>query len=174
MSNKILIAYASRAGSTAEIAHAIGKTLTERGMTVDVRPMQEVHDITPYRAVVAGSAVQKSKWLPEAMDFMKRHQTELAHKPFATFLVCLALAVKDVGRQEKAQKQASNWLQPVRMLVKPMSEGFFAGVLDLSKVPVRWRIPFRLVIMTGFFAEGDYRDWDAIRQWANTLPEKLL
>ncbi|MCL4255241.1 MAG: flavodoxin [Anaerolineae bacterium] len=174
MPDKILIAYASRAGSTASIAHAIGKTLTDCGILVDVYPMQDIHDISPYRAVIAGSAVQKSKWLPEAMHFMKQHQTELAQKPFATFLVCLALAVKDPQRQIQAQKQASNWLQPVRDLVTPLSEGMFAGVLDLSKIPIGYRILFRMVIALGFFAEGDYRDWDAIAQWATTLPEKLL
>jgi len=174
MPDKILIAYASRGGSTASIAHAIAETLIECGIMVDVYPMQDIHDISPYSAVIAGSAIQKSRWLPEAMHFMKQYQTELAQKPFATFLVCLALAVKDQQRQIQAQKQASNWLQPIRDLVNPLSEGMFAGVLDLSKIPIVYRILFRVVIALGFFAEGDYRDWDAIRQWATTLSEKLL
>jgi menaquinone-dependent protoporphyrinogen oxidase len=175
MSHKILVAYASRGGSTADIARVIGAVLTERGIDVDVRPMTDIHDLTPYHAIIAGSAVQKGKWLPEALHFMNQHQASLAQKPFATFLVCLALAVKNAGGQEKAQKQASAWLNPIRAMVKPMSEGFFAGVLDLKKIPaLGYRILFRMVIMLGFFYEGDFRDWDAIRQWANHLPEKLL
>ena len=64
MSSRILVTYASRAGSTASIAEAIGKTLIEGGAQVDVIPMNEVKDLSAYRAVVAGSAIRGSKWLP--------------------------------------------------------------------------------------------------------------
>jgi menaquinone-dependent protoporphyrinogen oxidase len=91
MSNKILVAYASRAGSTAGVAEAIGQTLTESGAQVEVRPMQDIKDLAPYRAVVAGSAIQGGRWLPEAMQFMQTHRAALAQKPFAAFLVCMTL-----------------------------------------------------------------------------------
>ncbi len=42
MTNRILVTYASRTGSTAEVAQAIAKTLAEDGAQVDVLPMQEV------------------------------------------------------------------------------------------------------------------------------------
>ena len=58
MPDKILVVYASRAGSTAGVAEAIGKTLAESGVQVDVLPMKDVTDLAPYRAVVAGSAIQ--------------------------------------------------------------------------------------------------------------------
>ena len=58
-------------GSTAEVAEAIGKTLSEGGMQVDVIPMTEVKDLSPYQAVVAGSAIRGSKWLPEAVQFVQ-------------------------------------------------------------------------------------------------------
>ena len=70
MSRRTLVAYASRAGSTAEVAEAIGRTLAEDGAQVDVRLVKEVADLSPYRAVVAGSAIQGGKWLPEAMQFV--------------------------------------------------------------------------------------------------------
>ena len=56
--NKILVAYASRAGSTGGVAEAIGKTLADGGMSVDVRRMNDIREITPYGAVVAGSAIR--------------------------------------------------------------------------------------------------------------------
>ena len=71
MSNTILVTYASRAGSTAGVAQAVAHTLTERGIAVKVRPMQDVQDLTRYSAVVAGSAVRMSRWLPEAMAFVE-------------------------------------------------------------------------------------------------------
>jgi len=132
--------------------------------------MQEVKDLAPYRAVVAGSAIQEGKWLPEAMQFMQMHQVELARKPFAAFLVCMTLAMKNV----KAREIVPQWLEPVRTLVKPVSEGCFAGALDLSKVPsLRKRLMFRLSVLFGVWSVGDHRDWDAIRAWANNLALKL-
>ena len=77
MENKVLVTYASVADSTAGVAEAIGKSLAEGGAQVDVLPMKNVKDLTPYRAVVAGSAIHGQKWLPEAMQFMRDHQSEL-------------------------------------------------------------------------------------------------
>ncbi len=166
MSNTILVTYASRAGSTAGVAEAIGKTLSESGAQVEVRPMQDVKDLAPYRAVVAGSAIQAGEWLPEAMQFMRAHQAALAQKPFAAFTVCMTMAMKNA----QYRRVVVDWLAPVRALVKPMSEGYFAGVLDISKVPsFRKRLSFRLSVLFGVWTEGDHRDWNAIRAWAAAL-----
>ncbi|MBK7316822.1 flavodoxin domain-containing protein [Candidatus Villigracilis affinis] len=70
MNNKILVTYASRFGSTEGVAKSIGKTLAENGAKVDVLPMRDVKDLSPYDAVVAGSAVNGGAWLPEAMQFV--------------------------------------------------------------------------------------------------------
>jgi menaquinone-dependent protoporphyrinogen oxidase len=171
MSNTILIAYASRAGSTAGVAEAIGKTLAESGPQIEVRPMQDVTNLTPYRAVIAGSAIQKGQWLPEAMDFMRTNRAALAHKPFAAFLVCMTLAMPN----QKYHNVVADWLKPVSDLVQPKSEGFFAGALDISTVPA-WldRLKFRLSVAFGVWSEGDHRDWNAIREWAVSLRPLLL
>jgi menaquinone-dependent protoporphyrinogen oxidase len=166
----VLVTYASRGGSTAEIADVIHQVLVANGLTVDLRPMQTVDDITPYQAVVAGSAIHRQKWLPEAMNFMRRHQAELRQKPFAAFLVCMVLSMPTA----RAQQSAEAWLQPVRALLNPVSEGYFAGALDLRKVPFGYRLLFRVAITLGVWSEGDYRDWEAIRHWADGLPAKLL
>ena len=84
MSEKILVTYASRFGSTAGVAEAIGKTLTELGVQVDVLPMKEVKDISPYQSVVAGSAINGNAWLPEAMQFLQTYQAELQRKLVST------------------------------------------------------------------------------------------
>jgi menaquinone-dependent protoporphyrinogen oxidase len=171
MSDKILVAYASRTGSTAGVAEAIGKTLSENGVQVEVRPMEDVKDLAPYRAVVAGSAIQGRQWLPEAMQFVQAHQASLAQKPFAAFLVCMTLTISN----GKYRAQVADWLQPVRALVKPVSEGLFAGVLDISKVPsFSDRLKFRLSVVFGVWAEGDHRDWNAIRAWAESIRPLLL
>jgi menaquinone-dependent protoporphyrinogen oxidase len=171
MNNKLLVTYASRAGSTAGVADAIGRTLSEIGEQVDVLPMQEVKDITPYRAVVAGSAIQNKQWLPEAMQFLQAHQSELAHKPFIAFLVCMTLAMRN---GETYRPFVAEFLAPVRALVRPASEGLFAGALDIRKVPsFSDRLKFRMSVLFGVWTEGDHRDWNAIRKWADSLAPQL-
>lgn len=110
MSSRILVTYTSRTGTTAGVAEAIGKTLAESGMQVEVLPMKEVRDLSPYGAVVACRAIQGSNWLPEAMDFVRVHQAELARKPFAAFLVCMTLAMAKGDYRE----QVKGFMQPVR------------------------------------------------------------
>lgn len=171
MTNKILVTYASRTGSTAEIAAAIGKTLTEGGAQVDILPMQEVEDLSPYQAVVAGSAIRKSKWLPEATQFVQAHQATLRHRPFAMFTVCITLAM---GNGEQYRSAVKKWIAPVHALVNPVSEGLFAGRLDFSKLPFSWdTLMFRLSVALGIFPRGDHRDWTAIRAWAESLKPVL-
>lgn len=170
MPNKILVTYASRTGSTAGVAEVIRKTLAENGAQVDVVPMQEVTDLTPYKAVVAGSAIRAGQWLPEAMEFIQKHRTELNQKPFAAFLVCVTMTMK----RADAREMVSGWLGPVRALVKPVSEGYFAGILDISKVPsLADRLKFHISVALGVWSEGDHRDWEAIHDWASELPVKL-
>ena len=170
MTNKILVAYATMTGSTAGVADAVGKTLTESGAEVEVRRMADVQDITPYRAVVAGSAIHGHEWLPEAMQFLRTHQAALSQRPFAAFMVCMTMSIKN----ETFRQGITEWMAPVRALVKPVSEGYFAGALDIGKVPsFSDRLKFRVSVMSGVWSEGDHRDWDAIRAWANSLPALL-
>jgi len=95
MSQEILVTFASRAGSTEEVAEAIGKFLAANGSRVDLLPVQEVDSLEPYSAIVAGSAIQNRQWLPEAHDFVENHQIELSEKPFAMFTLCMTLAMRD-------------------------------------------------------------------------------
>jgi len=172
MNDKILVTYASQAGSTAEIAEAIAQTLISGGASVDVLRMRDVQDLSPYRAVVAGSAIHGQKWLPEGMRFLRAHQAELRSKPFAAFLVCITLGSKYA---EQYRTGIMGWLDPVRSLVKPVSEGFFAGNLDFSKLPLTINmLLFRLAVALGALPKGDFRDWNAIRAWAENTRPMLL
>jgi len=171
MSDKILVTYATRTGSTHGVAEAITKTLIERGAKVELLPMQVVNDLAPYSAVVAGSAIQNRQWLPEAMQFLQTNRAVLTQKPVATFTLCITLAMKN---GENYRPDIMDWLAPVRHIVQPASEGLFAGVLDISKIPAfSDRLKFRLSVLFGVWSEGDHRDWDAIHTWAQALPPEL-
>lgn len=171
MKDKILVTYASRTGATAGVAEAIGKSLAEAGVNVDVLPMQEVKDLASYRAVIAGSSIQGQHWLPEAFQFLQDYRSELRGMPFAAFLVCMTLAMKNGNYRQ----QVSDWMEPVRRQVRPLSEGLFSGSLDISKVPsFSDRMKFKMSVKMGVWSEGDHRDWNAIRSWAESLRPLLL
>ena len=172
MNKKILVTYASRTGSTAQIAEAICKTLTRNGEETDLVPMQDVKDLSLYYAVIIGSPIRKSRWLPEAMQFLQANRAELACKHVATFTVCITLAMSNTQRYQDAIRE---WIAPIRALVHPVSEGLFAGRLDFKKLP--WTLDtllFRATATLGILPKGDHRDWNAVHTWAQDLQRLLL
>lgn len=168
---KFLVTYASRTGWTEGVAEAVGNTLRGTGASVDVIPMSKVISVANYDYVVAGSAINSSAWLPEAMEFLNKFQSELRSKPFAAFLVCMTLALKD---GEKYRDQISDWMDPVRALVNPISIGLFAGGLEIKRIPkFNERLMFRLSVLFGFWKEGDHRNWIKINDWTLNLVRLL-
>jgi menaquinone-dependent protoporphyrinogen oxidase len=161
MSDKVLVAYASRCGSTGGVAEVIGGVLNGEGTTVDVRLAKEVTDLSPYRAVVVGSAIRAGRWLPEAVKFVKTHREKLSQMPVAYFVVCLTMQ-EDT---EESRREAAAYLDPVRSVVSPMDVGLFAGAMDCSKLSFL----LRLVMKAMKAEDGDFRDWEAIRRWATSL-----
>lgn len=170
MTQKILVTYASRSGSTSGVAEEIGKTLRKNGTVVDVLSMQAVKDLTPYDAVVAGSAIQAHQWLPEALQFVRENKLELRRKPFAAFLVCMTLAMRN---GETYRLHVAEAFVPVRAQVQTVSEGVFAGALELGKIPsIGDRLKFGISVLLGVWPAGDSRNWPAIRAWAEGLQLK--
>jgi len=171
MSGKVLVTYASKCGSTGEVADAIGETLAapepgDEGAAVDVRLLKDVTDVSGYHAVVVGSAIRMGQWLPEATRFVETHRDALSRVPVAYFVVCMTLQ-EDT---EEHRREAATYLDPARELVRPVDEGLFAGAMNYSKL----FLPFRLVIKAMKVPEGDFRDWDVIRDWAAGVRPLLL
>jgi flavodoxin len=110
VSRKILVAYGTRAGSTAEIADAVGKKLVSGGAEVDVMSVKNVQNINGYQAVVLGSAIRAGKVLPEILAFVKEHKSELQKKPVAYFVVGMTL------REDTSEKRKTvdAYLDPLR------------------------------------------------------------
>jgi len=166
MKDKILVAYASKCGSTGQVAEAIGRTLANNGATVDVRHINNVSDLSAYRAVVLGSAIRQAKWLPEAVKFVEAHQPELSRVPTAYFTVCMTLS-EDT---EESRRKAAAFLEPVRQILEPVEEGFFAGKMDYGQLGLVERLMIERVMQ---IPQGDFRNWTAIQTWAQALPARL-
>ncbi len=165
MQDRVLIAYATRAGSTAEIAVKIGETLSKQNRSVDVLPVAKVGDLSSYRAVILGSAIRMGSVLPEVLKFVQNNQAALQQKSFSPFVVCMTL-VDDTAANHAT---VSAYLDPLRTLVKPASEGLFAGVLAPGKV----KLIERLIMSAMKVPVGDFRKWDQITAWADGLSASL-
>jgi len=161
MKKKVLVAYASKYGSTGGVADAIGKELCSKGMAADVVLIKNARNVISYQGVVIGSAIYMSKWMSEAVDFVKKNKDSLRQVPVAYFLVCMTISQPT----EKKQAEVLSYMDPVRKAVpeiKPVGIGTFAGALDYSNLS--WLN--EKILKSKGTPEGDFRDWNAIHAWA--------
>jgi menaquinone-dependent protoporphyrinogen oxidase len=165
MGDRILVTYATWAGSTEGVAQTVAETLREGGASVDLLPMTKVRGLEAYGAVVVGSAARIGKINGDAFKFVKKHREALEHIPVAYFVVCLTM--KDDTEEHRATVSA--YLQPLREQVAPVDEGLFAGALELEKLGAI----AKLAMSKMKAPEGDYRDFEAIKSWARELLPKL-
>ena len=66
MGTRVLVAYGTKHGATAEIAEKIGQVLTDASLPTDVLRADRVSDLTSYQAIVLGSGVYVGQWRKEA------------------------------------------------------------------------------------------------------------
>jgi menaquinone-dependent protoporphyrinogen oxidase len=156
MAMKILVAYATKHGSTGEIAEEIGAILRESGHEVDVRVARDVRGLAAYDAVVLGSGLYSAHWLRDANRFVKRHLADLQQRPVWLFSsgpldhsadfddIPLTL---HVARDVDAIGIRGHRTFGGRLLETTAAE---AGILETHRV-------------------GEFRSWDRIRAWARDI-----
>ena len=169
---RILVAYASRFGTTGGVAESIGQVFCEKGETAEIRHVKSIGDLNAYDAVIIGSAVRSSKWLPEAVEFVRENRQTLSRMPVAYFLTCLAMAKQEPSAQNTARSYMDSILKEVPD-VKPVDIGVFAGVLDYQKMNFIMRAVMKSKMKDKGITAGDYRDWNRIRSWAENVAPKL-
>ncbi|EIJ43429.1 flavodoxin [Beggiatoa alba B18LD] len=167
MKKKVLITYASRAGSTQGIAQAIGEVFVRHGADVELRFILDVKDLQTYDIVIIGSPIRDMAWLPEALRFIVVHQQVLKHKQIAYFIVGMTLREDTQTTREKALTV----LNPIKDLLHPVEIGLFAGALVRDK---RLKYFWWLVAKITGLPEGDYRNFHSVREWADQLAKRLL
>ena len=161
MSNRILVTYATKAGSTTEIAAKIGEHLSARGFSVDVIHVKSKPDPKDYQAVILGSCIRMGGWLPEMMDYIQSNQFALNATQAALFTVHMLNA----GDDETSKAARTAYMDKVRALMPGKEEVFFLGVIDYSKLSMLDRFISKMVKAE----ESDRRDWDKIKKWSETV-----
>jgi menaquinone-dependent protoporphyrinogen oxidase len=167
MNDQVLVAYATKYGATAEIAEKIGEVLRQAGLRTDVLPADSVGDLSPYQAVVLGSAVYIGQWRKEAAKFLKANENALAGKPVWLF------SSGPTGAGDPAELmqgwQFPGKLQPVADRIGPRDIAIFHGAVDANKLNFieKW------MLKNVKAPTGDFRDWEAITAWATAIADEL-
>jgi len=159
----ILVAYASKHGSTAGIARRIAERLSERGHDVDARSVDEVERLDRPEAVVLGSAVYAGSWRKEAVAFVERHERELRRLPVWLF------SSGPLGDHVDDPEEQPRQLEDIRRSIGPCDHRVFFGALDMSALS----FGERMIVKAVKAPEGDFRDWDEIDAWADEIAVAL-
>jgi len=163
---RVLVAYATAAGSTTGVAELIAGTLRAAGADVVCRPAGPDVDPGPFDAVVIGSAVHSMAWLQPALDLLP--PVAASGRPVWCFSVG---GVQPRGRLTRAMTdgEARRIAQTFPPSLAPRDHRVFGGIIDLRHTPLWGRLFFRA---TGGRA-GDHRDWAAIQSWAEEVAAAL-
>jgi menaquinone-dependent protoporphyrinogen oxidase len=164
---KVLVTAASTHGATGQIGTAIAEVLHEHGLVASVIPPQDVDDVGGYDAVVIGSAIYLGHWLEPAKDLVERSAGALSTRPVWLFS---SGPVGDPSRR-LVQKMTADPVELPEILEATHARGhrLFAGKLIKHHLPRTQRAA--LTVFRGL--EGDFRDWDAIRDWASQIAAEL-
>ena len=167
METRLLVAYASKHGMTAEIAGKIGATLRQSGLQVDVLPVKEVKDLVLYKAVVLGSAVYIAMWRKEMVKFLQENEKLLSERQVWVF------SSGPMGKGDPSELlQGWRFPEAQRSLIeriKPRDIAVFHGAIDMKRMNFLEKWTLKSVKAQ----TGDFRDWEAITRWAAGIAEAL-
>lgn len=188
---KILIAYATLSGSTAEIAQIIGEEIARGGVQVEVLPFSQVTNLENYTAVIVGAPMIMG-WHRSALGFLKKHRRALQQVPLAVFVTAMSLTKtgetsvdgipvfvdENLPKAPAAQSSLTfreryatlpNYLRPIVRAARParpVSIAVFGGRLEYGRLPW-WAVLFAMIVIQA--PAGERRNWPAIRAWACDL-----
>lgn len=161
---RVLVAVASKHGSTREIAETLAEELREQGLVTDLQDVGDVRDLSGCEAIILGSAVYAGNWMPEAKSFAAQFSRELATLPVWLF------SSGPLGATNPQPKDDPNRLIAALGEVPARDHHVFVGKLD----PETLGFAERLVAKAVRAPQGDFRDWDAIRAWGRAIATELI
>lgn len=163
---EVLVTYATRHGSTADIAWSIGNSFSDSGIRAEVKKIQNVDDVRPYKLVIIGTPIYDNAILPEVTSFAALHRSWLDKRSVAAFLVGRTLRDKD----DEIIIQTEKLLLPLKEQIDIIDTGMFAGKVSRENLPMKERLGG----IFGGDTSGDFRDWREIGEWADELRKKVF
>lgn len=162
----VLVAYASKRGSTAEIAETVAATLRREGLGVCLERCEDVRSLDRYDAVVLGSAVYMKRWQGDARHFLKKHRKALRQMPFWVF---------SSGPVGDPAKDNPDWVEPPKLAEKVEDLGGRAHAVFGGRLPAEPKGMMERAMVDGVPGEyRDRRDWGEIRSWAKQISSELV
>lgn len=163
---KVLVAYASKRGSTKEIAETVAATLRRGDLDVCLVPAEEVRALDDFDAVVLGSAVYMKRWRGDARHFVKKHRKALRQLPFWVF---------SSGPVGDPADDKPEWTEPPKLAAKVEELGARDHVVFGGRLPAEPRGMMEKAMVEGTPKQyRDRRDWAEIRAWASEIAAQLV
>jgi len=169
---KVLVAYASKYGATKGIAERVARVLHDRGLEVDLRPCDEVHEASGYDAYVIGSAAYMFRWRKDATKLVRRNAEVLARHPVWLFSSGpLGTDTVDKDGNDVLEGARPKQFDEFERTISPKDLRVFFGAFQLEELRgvdrmAKWAPSADLPV-------GDFRDWPAIEGWANGIADEL-
>lgn len=154
---KVLVTAGSKYGSTRGVARAIAEELASQGFEVEYMDAHEVLSVAAYDAVILGSAVYGGLWRRDAEELITTHASILARRDVWTFSVGIETVVTEGQPRDEAYDLAAS--------IGAREHKRFTGALDPDKLNVGERALLEAINPP----LGDFRDFEAVRDWARTV-----
>ncbi|RXE56594.1 protoporphyrinogen oxidase [Methanoculleus taiwanensis] len=169
---KVIVLYASRYGSTKEIAEFIAETFRRQGVAADARSVGAAPRLDDYDAVVIGSAVYMGHWMGDAVEFVRQNRAALADRPVWLFSSGPLQLGQEVTSTEDPGLEPKE-IGEFREAIHPRDHRVFFGALDPAKLGFSHRLIRKLPAGRDLLPEGDFRNWDDIEAWTGGILRAL-
>jgi len=173
---QILVAYASRHGSTQGIAARIAERLRADGLDVTLVEAAEAHDLSRYDAFVVGGAAYMFHWLKDATSLVRKNRVLLAARPTWLFSSGpIGTDTVDEKGRDVLETTVPKEFAELSDAIHPRGEKVFYGAWDPAAKPIGMteRIVTLMPASRNAFPKGDFRDWAAIDAWADEIAREL-
>jgi menaquinone-dependent protoporphyrinogen oxidase len=166
---KVLVAYASKYGSTKGIAEFIAEKLRLQGVEVEIQKVDSVRNPGDYGALVIGSSVYMGHWMKEASELVMRNRDALSSRPVWLF------SSGPLGNNASANdpKSEPKEIAEFRETINPRDHRVFFGAFDRKKLGFKDRMVAMMPAARALFPEGDFRNWNDIEAWASNIARAL-
>jgi menaquinone-dependent protoporphyrinogen oxidase len=165
MSKKLLVTYASKAGSTKEVAEFISDSLSASGFETIVLNVNKVKNVNMFDAIIIGTPLRFDKPVHDSISFVQRYSNDLKKIPVACFALGSSMKYKLNGDRDKV----INMLNPLLSKIpEPFEIGLFGGKINYERLSWFWKF-LAEKDNSGLMDEGDWRDWEEIESWIDNI-----